>query len=538
MVKPIKSRAFTSLKNTFSRGSLKLKKFLSAALITSTLLFGSCTCNPDPPTGVYSCRLQNKCVTKFGISRREKVTLTNSNITLHRNEITGDLSWDLTYQKNSNTGKSKGGHAWTRVYKTESIFGAIIPVGKRGLKIQSLDRSRGFGFDYTCRRTGDLVVVDEEQEPSELEQQTPTKRGVFIRPCLTQFYQSDDPDTPSYVFDDNGDILTVGGTIQEACEDLRDSGVTDLFLSFKSDHEGKGCGDAGRLLYPSRYNTMDQDGFDPVGAIIDTCRSVYKNAGKTLRIHAWVAIFKDRNAAGYGGQKGHIGDWGNQAWGAVFGRGDPECESPIFADPANEYVVSHNLVILDEITERYGSKLYGLSLDYIRYSDIGEVECIGYTDHQDVYEWNVDPDAPANFVKTVVTTYPGFVISGNVMPVSLYRQRLGQENVLDHLDIIMPMTYSRFGAIVSDDMIGLEIDALNNDYPETPIMADLRAWVIPVSDWYFWDTRSDSEVLFDDLNADIGRVAKADGYVLFTYESLLNETGSDSLSSIKERIGF
>jgi len=78
-------------------------------------------------------------------------------------------------------------------------------------------------------------------------------------------------------------------------------------------------------------------------------------------------------------------------------------------------------------------------------------------------------------------------------------------------------------------------------------MVDLRAWSIPSdssafwdSDSAFWNRRTKSDQFLIELASDIRqtRDTAATGYVLFTYESLLRDTGSKSLSSIKERIGF
>ncbi|MBU1166312.1 hypothetical protein KKF81_05140, partial [Candidatus Micrarchaeota archaeon] len=410
----------------------------------------------------------------------------------------------------------------------------------------------GYGFVYDCVKNSDTEISDNEPRGPSIEEMNKTlkemrnkqRKGVFIRPCKGQFYVS--------FASGNEKALVVDGsreecsplskchkrTIAEACRDLRNSGVTDIFIAFRSDYEDryKKCGNAGTLLYSSEQNNQNTT-FDPVGTLINTCKLVYKRGRKTLKVHAWVPIFQDRTAASIEGQKGYIGGDGlaEQIWRWVFGKGEPQCESKIFAEPTHEGVMNYELSILDEITTRYGSKLYGISLDYIRYNDVGPAVCRGYDENAppNVYEWIVDPDAAANFVKRVVERYPEFVVSGNIMPDMEYRMRLGQENTLQYLEMIMPMAYSRFSVDNSTE-IESEITTLQRNYPIVPIMADLRAWPIPETK----DQDTDATSLFPDLSADIRASSWAEGFVLFTYESLLDRTGSKSLYSIKRRIDF
>ncbi|MFH1260927.1 MAG: hypothetical protein ABII39_03250 [Candidatus Micrarchaeota archaeon] len=406
------------------------------------------------------------------------------------------------------------------------------------MRIDGDDQRFGYGFVYDCVKNSDTEISDNEPRGPSIEEMNKTlkemrnkqRKGVFIRPCKGQFYKSD--------LSTNAPVIVVGNrSIAAACKDLRDSGVTDIFVGFRVDDE-KQCADpAGYPLYSSEQNNPNTT-FDPVGAIINTCRVVYKRGRKTLKVHAWVPIFQDREAAKIEGQKGYIGGWGEQAWNGirgVFGRVEPDCESIVFAEPTNERVVQHELKVLDEITRRYGSRLYGISLDYIRYNDVGPAVCRGYDENAppNVYEWIVDQDAPANFVKQVVERYPEFVISGNAMPQDIYRIKLGQENTLQYLEMIMPMTYTRFGAGAWTS-IELEIAALQRNYPAVPIMADLRAWPIPDTT----DKNANAVSLFQDLRSDILATWYAEGFVLFTYESLLDSTGSKSLYSIKNRINF
>ncbi|MFH1261700.1 MAG: hypothetical protein ABII39_07165 [Candidatus Micrarchaeota archaeon] len=468
------------------------------------------------------------------IAEQENITITESGITFEHAKINGTLGWNYI--------------AGNRAYHDEMLSGNIIPNGD-SLRIDGDDERLGYGFVYDCVKNSDTEISDNEPRGPSIEEMNKTlkemrnkqRKGVFIRPCEGQFYISiGSRNENTLVVDGNPEECTGSRRchirkIADACRDLLNSGVTDIFVGFRVDDEDKCEGRAGDRLSSSEQNNPNTT-FDPVGAIINTCRVVYKRGRKTLKVHAWVPIFQDREAAKIEGQKGYIGKEGltEQIWGWLFGKGEPQCESTLFAEPTNEEVVQYELKVLDEITRRYGSKLYGINLDYIRYTDSGVYECVEFGEkNQNVYEWIVDPNAPANFVKRVVERYPGFVISGNVMPQEVYRIKLGQENTLQYLEMIMPMTYTRFGAGAWTS-ITAEVGVLQMNHLGVPIMADLRAWPIPNTT----DQNVNAISLFPDLSADIRASLWADGFVLFTYESLLDSTGSKSLYLIMNRIDF
>ena len=209
-------------------------------------------------------------------------------------------------------------------------------------------------------------------------------------------------------------------------------------------------------------------------------------------------------------------------------------------------------------------RLYGVNLDYIRYPeqevnfDVSapgeEPECIRDPRMGDIKDkdcgdidekykakrviWYVNSGNIEKFVKMVKVAFPDKKLSADVFPSIEDMFNVGQTDaqtvvgaklgvkgggMLAQLDIIMPMAYS---SGVSDVVKKLKLS-----YPSTMILPDLRGWV---------RKGEDGEGLKTNLAQDI-KTAKengASGYAIFTYESFLDQTGSDSLASVKNKLGF
>jgi len=78
--------------------------------------------------------------------------------------------------------------------------------------------------------------------------------------------------------------------------------------------------------------------------------------------------------------------------------------------------------------------------------------------------------------------------------------------------------------------VGPGIEEIRWAHPDLKIVPALRGWKVKES----------SDKLLIDLRIDLQSTkdAKANGYAIFTYESLLSESNSMSLASIKEKIGY
>ncbi len=494
--------------------------------------------------GRYNCKLvETQCTIKAQIPRTSNVSITYGEpytVKIGKQKYDANYSWfDLNsyyYQVQR--------RAYMRITPDETE--------ERSITMNYQNSSNKLAYEYQCK----------------IEQ--PKTRGVFIRPCVGQFYESfGGNDKEAVVF--GGEKYKSGNwkgrTLQEACEDLRDSGITDIFIAFKVDHEDKGCGFAGNRLYlgdhdeyldditdengnvtgvvneKKSFQKAHENGFDPVGAIIEACATAYNNNFKYVRIHAWVPIFKDRIAARIEGQKGYLQIVpGIGGWIDPWLKGDePDCTSDVFAEPTNEKVVEGQMEILDDIVSKYGNRLYGISLDYVRYNGGGEEckkEMQGNDKGDTVSKWIVaDPDAVANFVKKVNEKY-NYKISINVMPWAPYRESLGQDSALEEADIIMPMLYSRFGATPDSTAVGIVAEDTKRDHPDKEVIADLKAWPKETPIWEFWAESDPTKRLFSELATEITLVSGIDGYALFTYDSLLRDTNSKSLASIKKEIGM
>jgi len=237
-------------------------------------------------------------------------------------------------------------------------------------------------------------------------------------------------------------MIFTGGTISSACNDMAAAGVTDLFIAFKADDQSSApeCGQNGDLLYDSQqytgkdangndyenptFVTARSNGFDPILSIINACKSVYATLNKSVTFHAWVPVFNDVHAAAI---KGMLAQQILQ----------PDYRSEMFGDPTNSDVVNYELSVISEIAKL---KLYqsvgGINLDYIRYADSKAAKA--------GYAWDVKPDAVSGFAASVKSNHPGKRISADIFANPLSRVQIGQTNVPDVVDMLVPMLYSYF----------------------------------------------------------------------------------------------
>jgi hypothetical protein len=397
-----------------------------------------------------------------------------------------------------------------------------------------------------------------------------TIKGVFIRPCPKLFYESSAFQSKNGSVINSGELKTIvgGGTLRKVCEDLKNSQVTDIFLPFKIDDQSSApeCGAYGQLLYSSSEfkSRVSQiiinakaAGFDPNNSIISICKQVYGD--KILRFHAWFPLFQDPYLAQIKGVTGKLkfnlneNNLIKQSVDRLPMPFDVDYTSHLFAEPGNKEVRTQELAILKEIIRIYPG-LYGINLDYVRYPEQesvvdvakpGEpVQCIrdprvegirnlNCKDIDNRYiakrsVWNVNSNAVKEFVRMVKEAFPEKKLSANVFSTFGGRIGVGQDGIIQYLDITMPMAYTNFGA--NAPRISDVINELKNLHPNTQIVLDLRGWKI----------RQDGEGLITDLTQDIQSAKKGGtgGYVIFTYESFLNQTGSKTLESVKIRLGF
>ncbi|MBI2079632.1 hypothetical protein HYT84_02615, partial [Candidatus Micrarchaeota archaeon] len=292
----------------------------------------------------------------------------------------------------------------------------------------------------------------------------PEYKAVFIRPCEGQLFTS---------FDGG---KTIGpGSIDRVCKDLHDSWVTDVFVAFKVDHEGKGCGDYGELLYPSQkyhanVSSKFSGGADPIRTLMEACYG--------LRFHAWFPVFLDPNAIQYAEKKG-----GKARQAAKF-LGFLDYLSPVyskdFADPNNRYVVEYELGLLKEITEMYPD-LFGINLDYIRYADLNDFRVQYEKETGKKFPENyfvaVNPQAVTEFVKTVLGHFPFLKRSADVRAGKGPREGVGQDGILPYLDWIMPMSYVNFAGFEGDKEVKKWALILKGQYPNKTLIPILRGWV-------------------------------------------------------------
>ncbi len=467
--------------------------------------------------------------------------------------------------------------------------GAVLKLDK-GIFTDTLENSDGKSVSELKSGDGTLTIswippfipyhyMCYEERNTENPVKQELRRGVFIRPCRGQLY----PDVLTagdYRSDKSlrqldpaklSNVKTIPvGTLGGVCADLKKSGVTDIFVPFKVDDQGNapGCGAYGQLLYPSvgyhnQVSSMVKDaqdaGFDPIGSLMQVCLDVY---GKTnIKFHAWFPVFKDPYAAQFGGVTGKLkfdeidGSGISKAMDYIAALFDPSYTSKLFADPANAKVVAYELGVLNEIMQAYPD-LAGINLDYIRYPEVETAvdipligtppECIRDPRIEGIQKlpcqsvpgqniakrviWNVNGSAIDDFVNKVRTKFPNTTLSADVFASSGSRLGVGQYGVPGLVDIIMPMDYSFFGVGDSNDVahwISLDRQASGNK----KLVPCLRGWT---------SANPKSQGLVTDLTFDIAAAVseKADGYAIFTYESFLHDTGSDSLSDLKAKLNY
>lgn len=364
-------------------------------------------------------------------------------------------------------------------------------------------------------------------------------KAVFIRTCPGQLYAEFEstgkkPVFAKYKKDPSklAQIKTIPlGNLGAVCKDLKDSGVTDVFIPFKVDHEGKGCGNYGELLYPSALypervspivNAAQKRGFDPNGALMNVCGATYGK--QPLRFHAWFPVYKDKYAATIQGVEA------KKPWFGVIDLFSPSFRSQIFAEPTNQAVVSYELALLQEIIDKY--KVIGINLDYIRYPGSGE------GDVPSDYTVQLDATAVEEFVRRVKTQFLQTRLSADIFEAEGTRIRLGQNGILTDLDVIIPMAYTAPYYDLTNNRVRQIVAGLRSKYPKATILPVLRGWrcIEETPESLTGCSRTEtSEDTKKNLNAGIeaGEEGGAQGYGIFTYEALLNETDTKRLKEIK-----
>jgi hypothetical protein len=179
-------------------------------------------------------------------------------------------------------------------------------------------------------------------------------------------------------------------------------------------------------------------------------------------------------------------------------------------------------MILEEILQKYPN-IIGVNFDYIRYDDADKVEIDGTWKN---VSWIVNANAVESFIKKVSEKFPKIILSADVMASSIRRKAVGQDGVLNYVDIILPMTYTKYGV----DEVGTWISDIRSSHPNKKILALIRGWAYT----------QNSNGLLEDGKTDItsAKTAKSSGYAIFTYESLLSESNQIFLKDIKEKLGF
>jgi|GEM_PF-6189806 len=339
------------------------------------------------------------------------------------------------------------------------------------------------------------------------------RKAVFIRPCEGQLYKSFDTQ----------ETRIGGGTVGSVCDDLKKSGVTDVFISFKADDETNAptCGTYGKLLYDSEYDDHEHgdfkgardDGFDPIKALIDACKS------KGMRVHAWFPVFSDREIIEDLGEEAGQKAVSIPVWYNPFSWWDVEYSST-FANPENPDVVEYELSLLREIVQKY--RVNGINLDYIRYADAGD-----FSEGRHVV---VISSAITDFVRKVREEFPEIELSADVRAGHLERLGVGQHVILTYLDIIMPMTYTKSFGFGDHREVKSRVIQLKLQHSDKILMPILRGWRV----------EQDNNGLLSDLKNDIeaAKESGSNGYGIFTYEALLFATGKRKLDRLKEKIGF
>ena len=435
-----------------------------------------------------------------------------------------------------------------------SGFGLSKDDGSLALKVTKFGRFTGsMTIIYACQNLATCDGYVEYEKPEQY------RKVVFTRPCPNKLYDS-------FGFDGKKRELVGGRTAYQVCADLRRNNVYDIFIPFKADDEtySPECGKQGDLLFNSTkygynrnqsFKDAHNNGFDPIKAFMDACTSVYKQRGKTVRFHAWFPVFSDRHAAAKAGlkargeiQQGHI----ETAWNLIkrlFGKGESKYgywTSIKHADPQSMVVVDYQMELLKEIVAKY--QVAGINLDYIRYP-FSDEPSEGYFDDQlqkespeakpSNYQWITNPLVIEDFVKRVRAEFPKLTVSADVFTRSWMRDQNAQQSILPHLDMIIPMSYTGGDSLLDSDLpIIKEVKFWNEDlrrnYPDTVLITLLGTWRRGA------ETAQNTADVFRRAKSDIGltKESPVDGYGIFTYESLLRQTNSKSLWSIRKKIGF
>ncbi len=411
--------------------------------------------------------------------------------------------------------------------------------------VQKIMTKSGAGatFSFSCQKTGvcpssDTKAPENAKLPEDGSSQI---KAVFMRPCPGQLYTKFPTQSQAEVskkgkikkadWENYKGLVAVGnGTIKGVCTDLKDSGVTDVFLPFKVDHAGKGCGEItpavgtidgvkteyGELLYSSMlhpdrisppFRAALDIGFDPLGALI------HAKSCKGIRFHAWFPVFKDGYAAQIAKQKA-VKDKG------PLGFLDPsppeEKLFDYFADPVSEVVAAYQLELLAEIVAKY--PVVGINLDYVRYTD---------DPLPDGYALVKDPYAVSHFVRVVREKFPTLKLSADVMAGEPRRIAVGQNDVLPLLDLVMLMAYT-------DPSKGADSSKNIPDWIQIANQTSGRK-VLPLLRGWRLDSQN-VQTFLTDLRADVNFTAatSAAGYGFFTYESLLEDGSLKTLKSFSK----
>lgn len=440
----------------------------------------------------------------------------------------------ITDQTGVTTHVKRTSHGFTDNLKSGKV--AVSGTGQFSadgtLRFKYINSSPRYNFTitYACKR------VEPPKPPAPT---GTTMRGVFIRPGIAanQFYNS---------FGGPGkSAVTVNGTLESSAQDLLNSGVTDIFVGFKTDFPWSVAGHAGDFIFDSAEGGYEdanslsarQNDFDPIRAFMTACQNTYAAAGKNVRFHAWFPVFKDEYAVRFGFQTGNansdlLGDIVDDISHIASGK-DYDCQSNVAAEPSNPVVTRFELTALEELMAAY-PLLSGINLDYIRYSLHTDPCYAGGDVKKDIepHTWNVKPTAIEDFVKNVRAEFPNAVLSADVFADSGMRSEVGQAGILQYLNIIMPMAYTHDPNGTTADL-KIWVSTIKQGYPTKTVIPILRGWNdgLPAMT---------PEGLISNLASDLATVKtiESDGYAVFTYEYLLKETGNSQLSAIKAKLGF
>lgn len=395
-----------------------------------------------------------------------------------------------------------------------------------------------------------------------------TMKAVFIRPAKGDFY--------SNFWTDKNNAARVGCdsencSLDSVSQDLLASGVTDVFIAFKTDGSAWTTevlnddgsvkipgGHVGDLAYPSKRYPKNLDpslqyaldsniNFDPIRTLMDSIQSAYTAANKTIHIHAWFPVFADWYAAQIEKQK------------AIYLQPNPilplpmPCYSDTGAEPTNAKVVAYELDVISEILTKYPT-LYGVNLDYIRYY-FPSADCFtndGKKAISHLYSWVVNPQAIEDFVQQVKAQFPGKVLSADVFVTGDNRKLLGQAGIPKYLDIALPMTYTDGNTINGDsNEVKTWITDFQSAYSGTTIIPILRGFSPVTGNDLISKIIADIQTavgvvpagnldLISDVNAELMAIKSTtvSGYAIFNYVSILTSTGNTQLSTLKNKIGF